>query len=166
MHSLLLQKRLHNKTPLFSTEHKVNCKNYYSGYPVKWQPTPVSLPGKSHGQRNLVDCSPWRCKELGTTEWLTHTHTQSSYGQSDLSWSDVYNLQNLSLEEVMCPLPLIFLLFVNRNMDKMFSILDHADAGNNPVMLGQQSKRSLEPCGATTLALDCLRRITVSARTL
>ena len=29
----------------------------------EWQPIPVSLPGKSHGQRNLVDCSPWGCKE-------------------------------------------------------------------------------------------------------
>ena len=33
----------------------------------KWQPTPVFLPGKSHGQRNLVDYSPWGCKELDTT---------------------------------------------------------------------------------------------------
>ena len=78
----------------------------------------------------------------------------------------MYNFQNLSLEEVKCPLQLIFLLFVNRNMDKMFSILDHADAGNNPVMLEQQSKRSLEPCGATTLALDCLNWIIISERTL
>ena len=37
----------------------------------KWQPTPVSLPGKSHGQRSLVGCSPWGHKELGTTERLT-----------------------------------------------------------------------------------------------
>ena len=34
----------------------------------KWQTTPVSLPGKSHGQRNLVGCSPWHHKELGMTE--------------------------------------------------------------------------------------------------
>ena len=27
-----------------------------------WQPTPVSLPGGSHGQRSLVDCSPWGCR--------------------------------------------------------------------------------------------------------
>ena len=26
----------------------------------KWQPTPVLLPGKSHGWRSLVGCSPWR----------------------------------------------------------------------------------------------------------
>ena len=25
----------------------------------KWQPTPVFLPGKSHGQKSLVGCSPW-----------------------------------------------------------------------------------------------------------
>ena len=25
----------------------------------KWQPTPVLLPGKSHGQRNLVGYGPW-----------------------------------------------------------------------------------------------------------
>ena len=31
----------------------------------------VLLPGKSHGQRSLVGCSPWGCKELGTTEQLT-----------------------------------------------------------------------------------------------
>ena len=27
----------------------------------QWQPTPVLLPGKSHGQRNMVGCSPWGC---------------------------------------------------------------------------------------------------------
>ena len=25
----------------------------------QWRPTPVLLPGKSHGQRSLVGCSPW-----------------------------------------------------------------------------------------------------------
>ena len=25
----------------------------------QWHPTPVLLPGKSHGWRSLVDCSPW-----------------------------------------------------------------------------------------------------------
>ena len=27
---------------------------------------------KSHGQRSLVGCSPWGCKESGMTEQLTH----------------------------------------------------------------------------------------------
>ena len=26
---------------------------------VQWQPTPVLLPGKFHGWRSLVGCSPW-----------------------------------------------------------------------------------------------------------
>ena len=36
----------------------------------KWQPTPVFLPGKSHGRRCLSVFSPWGCKELDMTEWL------------------------------------------------------------------------------------------------
>ena len=33
----------------------------------EWQPTPVFLPGKSHGQRNLVGYNPQSHKELDTT---------------------------------------------------------------------------------------------------
>ena len=36
----------------------------------KWQPTPVLLPGKSHGQRSMVGYSPLDHKESDTTEWL------------------------------------------------------------------------------------------------
>ena len=36
----------------------------------KWQPTSVFSPGELHGQRSLVDYSPWGCKELDTTEQL------------------------------------------------------------------------------------------------
>ena len=43
-------------------------------YVCVWQPTPVFLPGESHGQRSLVGYSPWGCKESGMTERLTHTH--------------------------------------------------------------------------------------------
>ena len=41
----------------------------------KWQPTPVPLPGKSHGQRSLVGCSPWSHKESDTTEHLHFAFT-------------------------------------------------------------------------------------------
>ena len=54
------------------------CKRHKRGWLDCWvekipwrrvgQPTPVSLPGKSHGQRSLVDCSPWGHKESDTTE--------------------------------------------------------------------------------------------------
>ena len=39
----------------------------------QWHPTPVLLPGKSHGQRSLVGCSPWGREEMDTTEQL-HSH--------------------------------------------------------------------------------------------
>ena len=35
-----------------------------------WQPTPVFLLGKSHGQRSLVGYSLWGCKESDMTERL------------------------------------------------------------------------------------------------
>ena len=33
----------------------------------KWQPTPVFLPGESHGQRTVFGYSPWGRKELDMT---------------------------------------------------------------------------------------------------
>ena len=39
----------------------------------QWHPTPVLLPGKSHGWRSLVGCSPWARSESDTTERL-HFH--------------------------------------------------------------------------------------------
>ena len=45
----------------------------------KWQPTPVFLPGKSHGWRSLVGYSPWGHKESDTTERLHFTSLHYSY---------------------------------------------------------------------------------------
>ena len=39
----------------------------------QWHPTPGLLPGKSHGWRSLVGCSPWGCEESDMTERL-HFH--------------------------------------------------------------------------------------------
>ena len=39
----------------------------------QWHPTPVLLPGKSHGWKSLVGCSPWGHEESDMTEWL-HFH--------------------------------------------------------------------------------------------
>ena len=47
----------------------------------EWQPTPVFLPGKPHGQRSLTGYSPWGHKELDTADrrtlslftlWMNH----------------------------------------------------------------------------------------------
>ena len=54
----------------------------------KWQPTSVFLPGKSHGERNLVGYSPWAHKKSDTIEGLS-THTISfteKRKNSSLKW--------------------------------------------------------------------------------
>ena len=43
------------------------------------QPTPVSLPGESHGQRGLAGYSPWGCKESDTTEATERACTSFYY---------------------------------------------------------------------------------------
>ena len=45
-----------------------------------WQPTPVFLPGESHGQRSsLASYSPWGHKESDGTEATEHPHTPDTY---------------------------------------------------------------------------------------
>jgi len=46
-------------------------------------PTPVLLPGKSHGQRSLVGCSPWGHKESDTTEQLHFDFSLSCTGEGN-----------------------------------------------------------------------------------
>ena len=47
----------------------------------QWQPTPVLLPGISHGRRSLVGCSPWCRKESDMTEWLHFHFSLSCIGE-------------------------------------------------------------------------------------
>ena len=65
----------------------------------KWQPTPVLLPGESHGQRNLVGCSPWGCTESDTTEatWQGRLPRGPEWG------SDVVHLILLMIHDILTP---------------------------------------------------------------
>ena len=49
----------------------------------QWCPTPVLLPGKSHGWRSLVGCSPWGRKESDTTERLHFHFSLSCTGEGN-----------------------------------------------------------------------------------
>ena len=42
-----------------STNRKINKEGSTYCRRRQWHPTPVLLPGKSHGLRSLVGCSPW-----------------------------------------------------------------------------------------------------------
>ena len=49
----------------------------------QWHPTPVLLPGKSHGQRSLVGCGPWGHEESDTTERLPFHFSLSCIGEGN-----------------------------------------------------------------------------------
>ena len=49
----------------------------------QWHPTPVLLPGKSHGWRSLVGCSPWGRSESDTTERLHFHFSLSGIGEGN-----------------------------------------------------------------------------------
>ena len=54
----------------------MNCRR-------QWHPTAVLLPGKSHGWRSLVDCSPWGHKASDMTEWLHFHFSLSCIGEGN-----------------------------------------------------------------------------------
>ena len=70
----ILPRRLSGKEPVCQCRRCKRCRfNPWVGkipWSRKWQPTPVFLPGRFHGQRSLVGYSPWGCKGLDVTEQL------------------------------------------------------------------------------------------------
>ena len=53
------------------------------GWRRPWHPTAVLLPGKSHGRRSLVGCSPWGLEESDTTERLHFHFSLSCIGEGN-----------------------------------------------------------------------------------
>ena len=70
-----------------------------SGWRRQWHPTPVLLPGKSHGWRSLVGCSPWGREESDTTERLHFHFSLSCIGEGNgnpLQYSCLENPRSLT----------------------------------------------------------------------
>ena len=62
----------------------MNCSCFRQGIQRRqWQPTPVLLPGKSHGRRSLVGCSPWGHEQSDTTERLHFHFSLSCIGEGN-----------------------------------------------------------------------------------
>ena len=55
----------------------------YGMWRRQWHPTPVLLPGKSHGWRSLVGCNPCGLEESDTTEWLHFHYSLSCTGEGN-----------------------------------------------------------------------------------
>ena len=49
----------------------------------RWHPTPILLPAKSHGRRNLVGCRPWGREESDTTEQLPFHFSLACIGEGN-----------------------------------------------------------------------------------
>ena len=79
--------RLKNPAFLALTEWQTNNGLFIRIYTLKrrrqWHPTPVLLPGKSHGRRSMVGCSPWGREESGTTERLHFHFSLSCIGEGN-----------------------------------------------------------------------------------
>ena len=60
----------------------------------QWQPTLVLLPGKSHGWRSLVGCSPWGREESDTTEQLHFHFSLSCIGEGNGNPLQCSSLEN------------------------------------------------------------------------
>ena len=70
------------------------------------QPTPVLLPGKSHGQRSLAGYSLWGYKQSDTTERLTHTDTRLN------RWDHLLNEKFGVFFHIMCKYVLVAVMLL------------------------------------------------------
>ena len=68
------------KLGLFEQQNEDWIITLFSFLPQRrqWHPSPVLLPGKSHGWRSLVGCNLWGLEELDMTERL-HFHFSLSF---------------------------------------------------------------------------------------
>ena len=68
---------------MFNSDHTCLVPSAVFRRKRQWQPTPGLLPGKSHGWRSLVGCSPWGCKESDSTEWRHFHFSLSCIGEGN-----------------------------------------------------------------------------------
>ena len=71
----------------FKTNLRFFCGFSYVNQRRQWHPTPVLLPGKSHGRRSLVGCSPWGRKDSDTTERHHFRFSLSCNGEGNATHS-------------------------------------------------------------------------------
>ena len=101
----------------------------------KWQPTPVLLPGKLHGQRSLVDYSSQGRKELDMTEHARMHAWPRYFSKTYLFTSIKFHSQSLKIVFLNFTLTLL-------NIELFFSV-------NNPYIT-----QKLNPSGHTHIRLS------------
>ena len=71
------------------------CGHHWATGRRQWHSTPVLLPGKSHGRRSLVGCSPWGHEESDTIERLHFHFSLSCIGEGNGNPLQCSCLENL-----------------------------------------------------------------------
>ena len=87
-HPLLVPPSIFSSIRVFSNESALCI------WRRQWQPTPVLLPGKSHGLRSLVGCSPWGYEESDMTEQLHFHFSLSRIGEGNGNPLQCYCLES------------------------------------------------------------------------
>ena len=111
----------------------------------KWQPTPVFLPGKSHGRRNLVGYSPWGPKELDRTERLHfHFHCDQYVAYIHLSFDlIVFHLMICATITVRSIIPLVIPKWWTSNSVTIYACIRQNSFDKKQTKLKEKKKNSL-----------------------
>ena len=91
MWSLMYKSEIHRRSCNLGGEMTINKELLFNAFRLgefinqrrQWHPTPVLLPGESHGWRSLVGYSPWGCEESDTTERLHFEFSFSCTGKGN-----------------------------------------------------------------------------------
>ena len=126
----------------------------------QWHPTSVLLPGKSHGQRSLVGCSPWGREESDMTERLNFHFSLSRIGEGNGNplqcsclenprdggawWAAVYGVAQSRTRLKRLSSSSIFRLFVDFLLGCTFSFQKDREYILNKVYLYSNSMLALE----------------------
>ena len=90
--------KVEKNLPNLNNREKIDLKKVNSASGTyqrrQWHPTPVLLPGKSHGWRSLVGCSPWGREESDTTERLPFHFSLSCTGEGNGNPLQCFCLEN------------------------------------------------------------------------
>ena len=92
----------------------------------KWQPTPVFLSGKFHGQKSLAGYSPWGWNELSMTDCLSTLRDLQISPLGTLSWTSYDALPHFPWPEV-APQPLILPQITPHGLCPWSSIILYSD---------------------------------------
>ena len=88
-----------NSLPMQETQ-EMQVRSWVRKIPWRraWQPTPVSLPGETHGQRSLAGYSPWGRRESDMTEAAEHTCTPIfTFLKCTIEWSLIFSQECVTI---------------------------------------------------------------------